>query len=179
MKLRIIAPQSIQPCTIDLPPSKSIANRVLILSALNGVEPGRVLHQPLSDLCDDIRVVAEMLQHESAIVDVCAAGTAMRFGTAYLAVCKGTHTITGTQRLQERPIGILVDALRTLGATIEYTGKEGFPPLRITGNQSLRGGCLTMNGGVSSQFISALLMIAPTMQDGLTLKLEGQLVSTP
>lgn len=179
MKLRITAPQSIQPCTIDLPPSKSIANRVLILSALNGVEPGRVLHQPLSDLCDDIRVVAEMLQHESAIVDVCAAGTAMRFGTAYLAVCNGTHTITGTQRLQERPIGILVDALRTLGATIEYTGKEGFPPLRITGNQSLRGGCLTMNGGVSSQFISALLMIAPTMQDGLTLKLEGQLVSTP
>ena len=179
MKLRVTAPKTIQQCTIELPPSKSIANRVLILSALNGVEPERVLRQPFTNLCDDIRVVAEMLQHDCAVVDVCAAGTAMRFGTAYLAVTKGTHTITGTQRLQERPIGILVDALRSLGATIEYVGKEGFPPLKITGNPALRGGSLTMNGGVSSQFISALLMIAPTMQEGLTLKLEGQLVSTP
>ncbi len=179
MKLRITAPQTLKQCTIELPPSKSIANRVLILSALNGVEPTRVLRQPLTDLCDDIRVVAEMLQRDDDIVNVCAAGTAMRFGTAYLAVTDGIRTITGTQRLQERPIGILVDALRTLGATIEYIGKEGFPPLRITGNQELQGGGLTMNGGVSSQFISALLMIGPTMQKGLTLKLEGQLVSTP
>lgn len=179
MRLRVTVPQSIKQCTIELPPSKSIANRVLILSALNGIEPTKVLRQPLGDLCDDIRVVAEMLLRDDDIVDVCAAGTAMRFGTAYLAVTDGTRTITGTQRLQERPIGILVDALRSLGATIEYIGKEGFPPLRITGNKELRGGSLTMNGGVSSQFISALLMIAPTMQEGLTLKLEGQLVSTP
>jgi len=179
MRLKVTAPKSIQQCTIELPPSKSIANRVLILSALNGVKPEKVLRQPLTDLCDDIRVVAEMLQRDDDFVDVCAAGTAMRFGTAYLAVTNGTRTITGTQRLQERPIGILVDALRSLGAAIEYVGKEGFPPLRITGSKELRGGCLTMNGGVSSQFISALLMIAPTMQEGLTLKLEGQLVSTP
>ena len=138
MKLRITAPQTLKQCTIELPPSKSIANRVLILSALNGVEPTRVLRQPLTDLCDDIRVVAEMLQRDDDIVNVCAAGTAMRFGTAYLAVTDGIRTITGTQRLQERPIGILVDALRTLGATIEYIGKEGFPPLRITGNQELQ-----------------------------------------
>ena len=179
MKLRITAPQTLKQCTIELPPSKSIANRVLILSALNGVEPTRVLRQPLTDLCDDIRVVAEMLQRDDDIVNVCAAGTAMRFGTAYLAVTDGIRTITGTQRLQERPIGILVDALRTLGATIEYIGKEGFPPLRITGNQELQGGGLTMNGGVSPQFISALLMIGQTKKKGLTLKLEGQLVSTP
>ncbi len=179
MKLKVTAPKTIQQCTIELPPSKSIANRVLILSALNGVKPEKVLRRPLTELCDDIRVVAEMLQRDDEVVDVCAAGTAMRFGTAYLAVTDGTRTITGTERLQERPIGILVDALRSLGARIEYVGKEGFPPLRITGKSHLRGGSLTMNGGVSSQFISALLMIAPTMQEGLTLKLEGQLVSTP
>lgn len=186
MKLRVIAPQTLRPCTIELPPSKSIANRVLVLSALNGIAPQQVIRQSVDSLCDDIRVMVQLLQtvlsekdSTDAILDVGAAGTAMRFATAFLAVQDGCHTITGTERLQQRPIGILVDALRQLGAQIDYLGKEGYPPLRIIGNPAMKGGDITLDGGISSQFISALLMIAPTMQEGLTLHLQGQLVSTP
>ncbi len=187
MKLRVIAPRTLCPCTIELPPSKSIANRVLVLSALNGIAPQQVLRQPFNTLCDDIRVMVQLLQSvlsgidtkADEVLDVGAAGTAMRFATAFLAVQDGCHTITGTERLQQRPIGILVDALRQLGAQIDYLGKEGYPPLRITGNPAMKGGDITLDGGISSQFISALLMIAPTMQEGLTLHLQGQLVSTP
>ena len=188
MKLRIIAPKTLRPCTIELPPSKSIANRALVISALNGIAPQQVLHQPVDTLCDDIRVMVQLLQTvlskttpnaEDSVLDVGAAGTAMRFATAFLAVQEGTHIITGTERLQQRPIGILVDALRQLGAHIDYLGHEGYPPLRITGNPAMQGGTITLDGSISSQFISALLMIAPIMQEGLTLHLQGQLVSTP
>ena len=184
MKLRVIAPQTLRPCTIELPPSKSIANRVLVLSALNGIAPQQVLRQSVDSLCDDIQVMVQLLQtvlsdKNNAALDVGAAGTAMRFATAFLAVQEGCYTITGTERLQQRPIGILVDALRQLGAQIDYLGKEGYPPLRIIGNPGMKGGTVTLDGGISSQFISALLMIAPTMQEGLTLHLQGQLVSTP
>ena len=112
------------------------------------------------------------------IIDIKAAGTAMRFMTAYLSVMKGTHVLTGTERMKHRPIGILVDALRHLGADISYVGEEGYPPLRITG-QSLRGGELVLPGNVSSQYISALLMIGPALKDGLTLKLQGDVISRP
>ena len=188
MKFRVIAPQTLRPCTIELPPSKSIANRVLVLSALNGITPQQVLHQPVDSLCDDIQVMVHLLQNvlsdaktkaKETVLNVGAAGTAMRFATAFLAVQDGCYTITGTERLQQRPIGILVDALRQLGAQIDYLGKEGYPPLRIIGNPAMKGGDITLDGGISSQFISALLMIAPTMQEGLTLHLQGQLVSTP
>ena len=188
MKLRVIAPLTLRPCTIELPPSKSIANRVLVLSALNRITPRQVLHQPVDSLCDDIRVMVQLLQNvlpdtktkaDETILDVGAAGTAMRFATAFLAVQDGCYTITGTERLQQRPIGILVDALRQLGAHIDYLGQEGYPPLRIIGNSAMEGGMVTLDGGISSQFISALLMIAPTMRQGLTLHLQGQLVSTP
>lgn len=188
MKLRVIAPQTLRPCTIELPPSKSIANRVLVLSALNGIAPQQVLRQSVDSLCDDIRVMAQLLQTvlsdaktkaKETVLNVGAAGTAMRFATAFLAVQDGCYTITGTERLQQRPIGILVDALRQLGAHIDYLGEEGYPPLRIIGNPAMEGGIVTLDGGISSQFISALLMIAPTMCQGLTLHLQGQLVSTP
>lgn len=179
MKVKVTVPNEIRQCTIVLPPSKSIANRVLIMSALNGIPPSRVLRQPVTELCDDIRVVVEMLQSKDPTVDVGAAGTAMRFATAFLAVSKGSKTITGTARLQERPIGILVDALRLLGADIEYLGKTGYPPLKIKGNPEMQGGTISLDGSVSSQFISALLMIAPVLRNGLVLKLKGQVVSVP
>lgn len=179
MRLKVTAPESIRRCTIDLPPSKSIANRMLVMSALNGITPDKVLRQPVSTLCDDIRVLVALLQSHEPVADVGAAGTAMRFATAYLSVTPGTRIITGTQRLRERPIGILVDALRSLGAEIEYVDREGFPPLRITGNTSMQGGTVELDGSVSSQFISALLMIAPTLTNGLVLRLKGEVVSRP
>jgi 3-phosphoshikimate 1-carboxyvinyltransferase len=98
--------------------------------------------------------------------------------TAYLSVMRGTHVLTGTERMKHRPIGILVDALRQLGAHIEYVGEAGYPPLRITG-RSLKGGLLEIPGNVSSQYISALLMIGPMLKDGLTLRLLGDIISKP
>ena len=111
-------------------------------------------------------------------IDIKAAGTAMRFTTALLCVGEGEHVITGTERMRHRPIGVLVDALRRLGADIEYVGEEGFPPLRIRGRK-LSGGWLEMPGDVSSQYISALLMIGPAMADGLTLHMTGTVFSRP
>lgn len=103
----------------------------------------------------------------------------MRFMTAYLSVLDGhCHTLTGTERMKHRPIGILVDALRRLGADVEYVGNPGFPPLRIKG-QSLEGGLLEIPGNVSSQYISALLMIGPVLKKGLTLRLTGDIISRP
>ena len=111
-------------------------------------------------------------------INIKAAGTAMRFMTAYLSVMRGTHIITGTDRMKHRPIAILVDALRRLGANIEYVGEEGYPPLKITGKK-LAGGLLEIPGNVSSQYISALLMIGPMLKEGLTLQLTGEIISRP
>lgn len=160
--------------TIQLPASKSISNRALIIYALSG---GRNLPQNLSD-CDDTEVIIEALRYMPDEINIKAAGTAMRFMTAYLSVMRGTHVITGTERMQHRPIAILVDALRKLGAQIEYVGQEGFPPLKITGRK-LQGGELSIPGNVSSQYISALLMIGPMLEDGLTLQLTGDIISRP
>src|SRR3712207_3062913 len=102
----------------------------------------------------------------------------MRFLTAFFSVGEGSHTLTGTERMKRRPIGILVDALRTLGADISYLGDDGFPPLRING-RPLEGGKLEIPASVSSQFISALLMIAPMMKHGLELRLKGTMASRP
>lgn len=112
------------------------------------------------------------------VIDIKAAGTAMRFTTAYLSVTEGTHVITGTERMRQRPIGVLVDALRFLGADIEYEGEQGFPPLRITGRQ-LEGGRIEIRGDISSQYISALLMIGPSLRQGLELRLTGNIISRP
>lgn len=131
----------------------------------------------LSD-CDDTKVIIRALSHRPEVIDIKAAGTAMRFMTAYLSVTEGEHTIMGTERMKHRPIGVLVDALRYLGAEIEYAGEKGFPPLHIRGRQ-LEGGRLEIPGNVSSQYISALLMIAPVLSKGLEMKLTGGIVSRP
>ena len=107
-----------------------------------------------------------------------AAGTAMRFLTAYLSVTPGARIITGTERMQQRPIQVLVNALRELGADIEYVANDGFPPLRITGRE-LRKDTISLPGNVSSQYISALLMIAPVLTNGLTIRLTGDIISRP
>ena len=159
---------------INLPSSKSISNRALILHALsNGI------HQPrnLSD-CDDTRVMIKALTEHSEVIDIMAAGTAMRFLTAYLSTIPEKHIITGTERMKQRPIQILVNALRELGADISYVEQEGFPPLCINGG-SLSGHHITLKGDVSSQYISALLMIGPTLPNGLQLQLTGHIISRP
>lgn len=173
MQYNITAPTKLN-TSITLPASKSISNRALIIYALSG---GNTLPQNLSD-CDDTNVIIEAIRYMPDVIDIKAAGTAMRFMTAYLSVMRGTHVITGTDRMKHRPIGVLVDALRMLGADIEYVGEEGFPPLRISGRQ-LTGGMLEIAGNVSSQYISALLMIGPVLKDGLELRLTGDIISRP
>ena len=170
---RLTAPCRLE-ATISLPASKSISNRALIIYALSG---GKNMPNNLSD-CDDTEVIINALRNMPEEIDIKAAGTAMRFMTAYLSVMEGTHILTGTERMKHRPISILVDALRKLGANIEYVGTEGYPPLRITG-QSLNGGLLEIPGHVSSQYISALLMIAPMLKEGMTLHLLGDIISRP
>ena len=146
-KYRLNAPERLNQ-TIQLPASKSISNRALIIYALSG---GRNLPENLSD-CDDTEVIIDALRYMPDEINIKAAGTAMRFMTAYLSVMRGTHIITGTDRMKHRPIAILVDALRRLGANIEYVGEEGYPPLKITGKK-LAGGLLEIPGNVSSQYI--------------------------
>ena len=174
MQYNITAPESLN-MTVQLPASKSISNRALIIHALSGSD---VLPENLSD-CDDTEVIVNALKDNPYEINIKAAGTAMRFMTAYLATRNGEeHVITGTERMKHRPIHILVDALRHLGADIDYMGEEGYPPLRIRGRQ-LEGGQLEVPGNVSSQFISALLLIGPCLRDGLTLRLTGDLISRP
>ena len=158
--IEITPPADIQTC-IQLPSSKSICNRALIINALAG---STCRPENLSD-CDDTRVMIEALTHMPETIDIMAAGTAMRFLTAYLSVTRGTHVLTGTERMRQRPIKILVDALRSLGAQIEYTENEGYS--------------LCLPGNVSSQYISALLMIGPMLAHGLNLELEGEIISRP
>ena len=173
MQYTIKAPAKLN-TNISLPASKSISNRALIIYALSG---GGLMPQNLSD-CDDTSVMVNAIRYMPEVIDIGAAGTAMRFLTAYLSVMRGTHTITGTERMRHRPIGVLVDALRRLGADIEYTGDEGFPPLRIKGCR-LTGGILDVPGNISSQYISALLMIGPVLEEGLELHLTGDIISRP
>ena len=170
---KLTAPERLD-TIIELPASKSISNRALIIYALSG---GRTLPQNLSD-CDDTEVIVDALRYMPETINIKAAGTAMRFMTAYLSVMRGTHILTGTERMKHRPIGVLVDALLKLGAEIEYVGEIGFPPLRITG-KTLEGGLLEIPGNISSQYISAMLMIGPMLKKGLTLRLTGDIISRP
>ena len=173
MQYKITPPTHIED-TILLPASKSISNRALIIHALAG---GNIMPENLST-CDDTAVIARAFKDNPYEIDIMAAGTAMRFMTAYLAVTEGEHVLTGTERMKQRPIKILVDALRFLGADIQYTGEEGFPPLLIKGKK-LKGGSVEVAGNVSSQYVSALLMIGPTLEKGLELKLLGNVISRP
>ncbi len=172
MTTYIITPPTSLQAHIQLPASKSISNRALIIHALSG---GDIVPRNLSD-CDDTAVMIHALRDMPAEIDIKAAGTAMRFMTAYLACTGGTHTLTGTERMKKRPIRILVNALRYLGADIQYLGEEGFPPLLING-KTIEGGHLDIPGNVSSQYISALLMIGPILQKGLELRMTGEIAS--
>ncbi len=173
MNLKLFAPERLC-ATIALPKSKSITNRALVIAALCDGCP-QVL-QPAC--CDDTDVMVSALAQGGGDINVGAAGTAMRFLTAYFATRQGVNvTLDGNERMRQRPIGPLVDALRALGARIDYLGQEGFPPLAITGT-AMHGGDISMPGGVSSQFISAMMMILPAIGGG-SIRLTGDIVSWP
>ena len=174
MQYKILSPGSVN-SSIVLPSSKSISNRALAIGALAGSIASIT---NLSD-CDDTEVMQRWLTERPSTVDVGAAGTSMRFSTALLAVGQGEHVITGSERMKNRPIKILVDALRRLGADISYVEKEGYPPLRIVGKGGLSCGSVSLPGNVSSQYISALMMIGPYRKDGLILTLTDKVISRP
>jgi 3-phosphoshikimate 1-carboxyvinyltransferase len=173
MDLSLFAPDSLS-ATVALPRSKSITARALVIAALCNGDPQ--VMQPAC--CDDTSALVDALSRGSGDINVGAAGTAMRFLTAYFATRPGvTVTLDGNERMRQRPIGVLVDALRTLGADIGYQGEEGFPPLLIRGT-AMHGGEVSMPGGVSSQFISAVMMVLPALGGG-TIRLTGDIVSVP
>ncbi len=172
MKYIVSKPDQTLKGSIVLPASKSIANRALIIHALS-YSPYPI--ENLSD-SDDTRVMEQVFNSNSNQFDIGHAGTAMRFLTAFLSQIVGEWTITGSDRMKQRPIGILVDAITKLGARIEYIENDGFPPLKIYGSH-LKGCVLELDGSVSSQYISALLMIAPTVEGGLTLRLKNKIMS--
>jgi 3-phosphoshikimate 1-carboxyvinyltransferase len=154
--------------------SKSESNRLLLLQALYP----NIRIENISN-SDDTLVLKKALQFSKGSIDIHHAGTAMRFLTAYFATTQGADvTLSGSERMQQRPVKILVEALKYLGANISYMREDGYPPLQIYGN-SLEGGFLKMEAGVSSQYISALLLIAPTLTNGLTLELQGSITSKP
>jgi 3-phosphoshikimate 1-carboxyvinyltransferase len=166
--------------TLTLPTSKSESNRALIIREF--VHEGFRI-QNLSDSQDTqtlLRILNEDKSNTDAerIYDVGSAGTTMRFLISLFANRPGVRILKGTERMHQRPVRILVDALREIGAKIDYLGKEGFPPIRITGT-TLKGGTLEMDGSVSSQYISSLLMVAPTLPLGLVIKLKGEIASRP
>ena len=162
--------------SIPLPASKSESNRALIIQGLSQ-EP--IILENLAS-ARDTRTLIRLLESEGHVLDVIDAGTTMRFLTAYFAAVGRDQILTGTPRMCKRPIGILVEALRQLGADIQYYRQEGFPPLHIVSKGGrLTGGELTMAGNVSSQFISAVLMIAPVLTGGLRLQLQGAVTSQP
>ncbi len=173
MQYRIVRPAGEVKGTVKLPSSKSISNRLLIMRALAG---GDMQIHNLSE-SEDTRVMEEAFSLANSKINIGHAGTAMRFLTAYLAVCPGEWNLTGSERMKNRPIAKLVDALRQLGANIEYSEKKGYPPLNIKGGE-LKGGSVEIDGSISSQYISALLMIAPVLPHGLKVKLKNEIISS-
>ena len=187
MKYRISHPSKKLTGSINLTASKSESNRALIIQALcserfeienlataeDTVILQKILNSPLCPLNSELQTPDSIFTH-----DVGDSGTAMRFLTAYFATKTGTYILTGSERMKKRPIGILVNALRDLGANIEYMGEEGFPPLKIIGTK-LKGNAVEMDGNVSSQFISALLLITPELQNGLAIKFKSEVTSVP
>lgn len=160
--------------SIKLPASKSITNRVLILNALSQMKDVCFIEN-LSN-SDDTQVLKHALQTSMVNFNIGASGTAMRFLTAYLSQKNGNWSITGTKRMKNRPIKELTNALCQLGAEINFIEKDGFPPLYIVGKK-LKGGLISLDSTISSQYVSALMMIAPTLEQGLILQLEGSIIS--
>jgi 3-phosphoshikimate 1-carboxyvinyltransferase len=171
--LRLTQKSSFSAHSIPLPSSKSESNRALVIDALTEGE------NTLSNLSEarDTQTMIRLLETNPAVFDVLDAGTTMRFLTAFAAATNQQKIMTGTPRMCERPIGILVDALRSLGADIHYLGVEGYPPLALRGLPKQLTDQIRIRGDVSSQYISALLMIAPVLPLGLTLELEGKVGS--
>ena len=180
--VRIIKPDKTLKGKIQLPSSKSISNRLLIMQAVSGEKFS------INNLsrADDTVILQKLLntidmsanQKDAVIIDCSNSGTDLRFLTALLAMKPGRWVLTGSDRMKQRPVGELVDSLKQLGASVEYLGNVGFPPLLIKGRKL--GSCdLQINAGISSQFISALLMIGPYLSEGLTLHLKGDVVSEP
>lgn len=173
MQYKITPPQKLK-ATVQLPASKSISNRLLILNALSlNDKPAQNLSE-----CEDTQVVINAFNSKSNVFDIKGAGTAMRFLTAFLAGMEGEWILKGSDRMHERPIFPLVDPLRELGADIEYLEKIGCPPLKIRGKR-LKGGEVSVLGNISSQFISALMMIAPMMENGLIIHTKSEVTSKP
>ncbi|WP_256009523.1 3-phosphoshikimate 1-carboxyvinyltransferase [Desertivirga xinjiangensis] len=175
-------------CTIQLTGSKSESNRALILNASS---KGKVEVRNLSSADDTVTLngILEGLRpvngaavasvSEVPTVNIGPAGTAMRFLTAYFATTGQEVILTGTERMKQRPIGILVDAVKQLGAEIEYVEKEGFPPLKFKPSFEQKTNKVSIKGNISSQFITALLLVAPSLPQGLELTIEGELTSSP
>lgn len=175
MNYRIYPPARQSRVSVKLPLSKSESNRALLIRALTDAP----LPEMTSAQCDDTRAMLAALKKTEGEVNVGAAGTAMRFMTAYYASTPGTDiVIDGTSRMRKRPIAPLVDALRVLGADIEYLGEDGFPPMRIRGKR-LKGGNVDIEASISSQFLSALMMVGPTMAAPLKINLTGTTISMP
>lgn len=160
--------------TIALPTSKSLSNRGLILQALSG---NRIALHELSEAADTT-LLQQLLADDPAYLDCQNAGTVLRFLTAYAALKPGERYLTGTDRMKARPIAPLVSALQQLGAVIAYTGQTGYPPIQVTGGH-LEGGVVNMDATVSSQFVTALLLIAPFTTKGVHLSFDGIPVSRP
>jgi 3-phosphoshikimate 1-carboxyvinyltransferase len=158
-----------------LPSSKSLSNRALIIEALAGTQS---VVSNLSSARDTVlmKALVRRADHEINVID---AGTTMRFLTAYFSLTDQHKVLTGSARMKERPIGLLVDALRSIGATIKYLGQEGFPPIETTGFKKQIADSVTVPGNVSSQYISALMMVAPALPSGLTISLTGKIGSRP
>jgi 3-phosphoshikimate 1-carboxyvinyltransferase len=173
--ISIKANPSINGTIRELSSSKSISNRALLLKALGGNQ------STVSNLSSarDTQLMQKLVGSQEKNIDVMDAGTTMRFLTAYFTLTGKNKILTGTDRMKERPIGLLVDALRKLGATIDYLDKEGFPPIETKGFAKQLTNELEIPGNVSSQYISALMMVAPTLPNGLTIKLKGEVGSVP
>lgn len=166
--------------TIALTGSKSISNRALLIRALSGHD-FEIRRLAAAKDTQTLEQLLRLLQSETNTLDAGPAGTTYRFLTAFLALQSGEQILTGSERMKQRPIGVLVDALRQLGANIQYIENEGFPPLKI-GAPSVELGRhyqISIPASVSSQYISALLMIAPTLPNGIELSLRGNIVSRP
>ena len=159
----------------QLPSSKSMSNRALILNALSG---NRSTVSNLSS-ARDTKLMQALINSNDHVIDVMDAGTTMRFLTAYFAVTNQKKILTGTDRMKQRPIKLLVDALRLIGAEINYKGEDGFPPIESHGFESQKKAALSMPGNVSSQYISALMMLAPLLPNGLTINLTSEAGSVP
>lgn len=163
--------------TATLPPSKSVINRLAVIRALT--PEASPLPSELIQSCRDTQVIAEALSCRKQDIDVADSGTALRLLTAYFATRPGSDvTISGSDRLCHRPVGALIDALRRLGAEITYINNDGFAPVSIKG-KTLEGGDVEIEAGISSQFITALMLVAPTMRRGLNIHFDGEPVSAP